>query len=389
MEVLEACNNVGQQIDAALSNFATTYEEGKRKIEEATEILLSIKRDFEQRKEVNAKESQLGISRVKECLSQLSKQHRKIQKSLSNIEKKIEANFQRGCGVSIFPPILPDSEKLLNQAICLHLLRNGFVESGVEFSRESGLEIDDRIQEACKLTEIQAKLKENHLDAAIAWAQGHHQELLEKNSDLEFKLHQMRFIQILSQGPQWQNEAIAYAKNHFPLFSDRHKTEIAKVMGILPFIKRGVHNSPYGHFFDPVLWTEINELFNRTAAEVLGFSVESPLSTSINVGVMALPVFEKFQKTMAEMKIQWDITSDTEMPIEIDTDGRNYHSVFSCPILKQQSSPSNPPMRLPCGHAMSLDAIKETLARGSFRGSAKCPYCKMVFEKSQVTELHF
>jgi hypothetical protein len=48
MEVLEACNNVGQHIDAALSNFATTYEEGKRKIEEATEILLSIKRDFEQ-----------------------------------------------------------------------------------------------------------------------------------------------------------------------------------------------------------------------------------------------------------------------------------------------------------------------------------------------------
>jgi hypothetical protein len=30
---------------------------------------------------------------------------------------------------------------------------------------------------------------------------------------------------------------------------------------------------------------------------------------------MALPVFEKFQKTMAEMKIQWDITSDTEMPV--------------------------------------------------------------------------
>jgi hypothetical protein len=50
MEVLEACNNVGQHIDAALSNFATIYEEGKRKIEEATEILLSIKRDFEQSK---------------------------------------------------------------------------------------------------------------------------------------------------------------------------------------------------------------------------------------------------------------------------------------------------------------------------------------------------
>ncbi len=121
MEVVEACNNVSQQIDTALSNLATTYEEGKRKIEEATEILLSIKLDLEQSKllillsfvlanraficatiycfilflgqEVNAKESQLGVSRVKESLSQLSKQHKKMKKSLSNIGKKIEAVY--------------------------------------------------------------------------------------------------------------------------------------------------------------------------------------------------------------------------------------------------------------------------------------------------------
>ncbi|EFX73557.1 hypothetical protein DAPPUDRAFT_252898 [Daphnia pulex] len=49
------------------------------------------------------------------------------------------------------------------------------------------------------------------------------------------------------------------------------------------------------------------------------------------------------------MKIQWDITSDTEMPIEVDTDGRRYHSVFTCVILKQQSSPSKfqPPNETP------------------------------------------
>jgi hypothetical protein len=31
--------------------------------------------------------------------------------------------------------------------------------------------------------------------------------------------------------------------------------------------------------------------------------------------IKALADFEQFLKTKAEMKIQWDITSDTEMPV--------------------------------------------------------------------------
>lgn len=79
-------------------------------------------------------------------------------------------------------------------------------------------------QTSDSLKEIQAKLKEKNLDAAIVWAQIHHQELLEMNSSLEFKLHQQKFIEILSQGPRSQNEALVYARNYFPLFSDRHET---------------------------------------------------------------------------------------------------------------------------------------------------------------------
>lgn len=48
------------------------------------------------------------------------------------------------------------------------------------------------------------------------------------------------------------------------------------------------------------------------------------------------------------------------LQIEIDLGQENrYHSVFACPILRQQSTDLNPPMRLVCGHVISRDALNK------------------------------
>ena len=61
-----------------------------------------------------------------------------------------------------------------------------------------------------------------------------------------------------------------------------------------------------------------------------------------------------------------------ELPIEIDV-GPNarYHSIFACPILRQQTTDNNPTMRLTCGHVISKDALKQLSAGHKL----KCPYC--------------
>lgn len=53
MEGIRACNNVGEKIDVILSDFTSIHVDGKRKIEEAIEILLSIKGNLEQGKAPN------------------------------------------------------------------------------------------------------------------------------------------------------------------------------------------------------------------------------------------------------------------------------------------------------------------------------------------------
>lgn len=46
------------------------------------------------------------------------------------------------------------------------------------------------------------------------------------------------------------------------------------------------------------------------------------------------------------------------LQIEIDLGSENrFHSIFSCPILRQQTSDKNPPMRLTCGHCISKEAL--------------------------------
>lgn len=41
-----------------------------------------------------------------------------------------------------------------------------------------------------------------------------------------------------------------------------------------------------------------------------------------------------------------------------------YHSVFACPILRQQTSDSNPPIKLICGHVISRDALNKLINGG-------------------------
>ena len=53
------------------------------------------------------------------------------------------------------------------------------------------------------------------------------------------------------------------------------------------------------------------------------------------------------------------------------TSDLRFHSVFSCPILRQTATDANPPLRLICGHVISKDALAK-LATGSKYVFTRC-----------------
>lgn len=54
--------------------------------------------------------------------------------------------------------------------------------------------------------------------------------------------------------------------------------------------------------------------------------------------------------------------------------GYQFHSIFVCPVSKDQTTESNPPMMLPCGHVIAQESLQR-LAKGGSSVSLKCPYC--------------
>ncbi|GBP63791.1 Protein RMD5 homolog A [Eumeta japonica] len=73
------------------------------------------------------------------------------------------------------------------------------------------------------------------------------------------------------------------------------------------------------------------------------------------------------------------------MQVDLGEEGGGYHSVFACPILRQQASEQNPPMRLLCGHVISRDALNK-LTQGV---KLKCPYCPMEQSPSEARQIYF
>lgn len=62
------------------------------------------------------------------------------------------------------------------------------------------------------------------MEPALAWATAHRDRLDAINSSLEFKLHQLKFIELLREGAANQTDAISYARLHFRRFVPKHES---------------------------------------------------------------------------------------------------------------------------------------------------------------------
>jgi len=105
---------------------------------------------------------------------------------------------------------------------------------------------------------------------------------------------------------------------------------------------------------------------------MLNMSREPPLRSVGDIGGGgALLRIEKGKKVMQDKNTDWG--ASTELPIEIPVPPENrYHSIFTCPVSKEQSTEANPPMMLTCGHVLAMESVNKLVRNG---GRVKCPYC--------------
>lgn len=322
-------------------------------------------------------------------------------------------NYQKALDKLFRDKTLPSSEidalsqqsTLINRAVYLHLLREGLFDvaaimqdeanhragmeqelqqsNGLDVPTEDPLGLDQGLQEDMQekfqmMHHILHELKQNNnLQPAMDWARANNHELESRGSNLGFELCRLRYCTLLLEGAEdgvltmeSQMRALQYAQVEFQYFRTQYLLEIQELMGAMAY-SSNLDESPYHSRLDTSsAWDDVALSFTREFCALLELSADSPLYVAATAGAIALPPLLKLQAIQKQKKAEW--TSQNELPVETPLPPNyQYHSIFVCPVSKEQSTDQNPPMMIPCGHVICQESLQR-LSKGS---KFKCPYC--------------
>ncbi len=237
-------------------------------------------------------------------------------------------------------------------------------------------ELQDKFAEMYRILQ---QLKAKNLLPAIDWARQNSAELEARGSNLEFDLSKLQYVWLFK-GPavnglpddehNGRAGALAYARGHFARFQTRHLREIQRLASAMVFAPN-LAASPYHETFSiSTAFSDVATSFTREFCSLLGLSAESPLYLAVTAGALALPRLMKYMLATRSKGTEW--TTAGELPFETPLpESMLFHSIFVCPVSKEQTTADNPPMVIPCGHMLAHETLQK-LCKGS---RFKCPYC--------------
>ncbi|XP_047955068.1 protein RMD5 homolog [Salvia hispanica] len=316
-------------------------------------------------------------------LSHLEGTQKELNVALSKYPKLLEKSFN------------PDISKAyrnidfdihtVNQIIASHFYREGQFDIGDCFINESQeLEAAASKSPFLEMFQILEAMKCRNLEPALGWAARNHDQLNQNGSDIELKLHRLQFVEILQN--RGRDEALKYARAFLAPFATKHMAVFQKLMACLLWAGR-LDSSPYAELLSSIHWDKLSVELAQQFCNLMGQSYESPLSVTIAAGVQGLPTLLKLMNVMTGKKQEWQTMKQLPVPVDLDREFQ-FHSVFVCPVSRDQVSEENPPMLLTCGHVLCKQSITKLSKNNSTR-RFKCPYCPAEVEAGQCAQLHF
>ncbi|KAI9785964.1 MAG: hypothetical protein M1839_008230 [Geoglossum umbratile] len=341
---------------------------------------------------------------IKQSFDKVNDDLKDVHSGLTKYQKALDKKFKATPFPTTEYDALASHPSLINRAIAMHLLREGQFSVASTFLSEaadpprsiyterstaeerldiSSLGSESLQQQFSEMYHILHQLRnERNLLPAIEWARSKHEALEARGSNLEFELGRLQFVWLFMGGGNGGTPgstedmldgprgALAYAQREFSIFQDKYLREIQNLTGALAFLPN-LQGSPYNRiFYNDSAWEEVANSFTREFCSLLGLSADSPLYIAATAGAIALPTLLKLASIMKEKKTEW--TTQDELPVEIPLPpSYQFHSIFVCPVSKEQTTEQNPPMMIPCGHVIAQESL-ERLSKGS---RFKCPYC--------------
>ncbi|XP_077292883.1 E3 ubiquitin-protein transferase RMND5B-like [Arctopsyche grandis] len=272
-----------------------------------------------------------------------------------------------------------DNQVLHEVAILHYLIRSGHDEIAIALVEEAKLDNDVIYNKLLELRQILRSLKFYDPNPAFEWV--HKQEDAAEHSELLFRLHKVVFRQMaLSAGGE---AAVDYAQEHFPPYADSHRTEITEVMASLVSDDRTLPPNYIWTKKDMDLWRSVKEALLQGICKSLKLQPKCHLRNIIDIGCKVLPRVLEIQEIMTESNMPTPWYMHGELPVECVN---FFHSTLICPILREECSEENPPVRLSCGHVISKIAMERLANIRSSR--IKCPYCPAYSEMDSIKRIY-
>lgn len=190
--------------------------------------------------------------------------------------------------------------------------------------------------------------------------------------------------------------AMIYGRKHLSAFSDTHLTELQTLFTMLLYLptcrpagypssgdspkKRYIPEEgpldpqdvipfipqKYRYFFTAPYMSAsaLVHVFEEAYCRVNSIPRFPPLKVTADIGANGtLSKILRVRAVMQESRTGW--SQADELPIEVPLPAHlHFHSIFCCPVSKEQGSDDNPPMLMACGHAVCRESLIN-LAKGS------------------------
>lgn len=359
------------------------------------------------------------------------------------------------------------NKNLINQVVLNHLVRESGRCDGMVSTREADVEESDKLvgmlekQFGYSVSEsLKEKLRElrwiidsivlddiPNLAPAFEWCAKHVTELTEIGSDLEFKLHELKFLLLfngikapgesgvkdMEEGNHYVNDsadnskfdAYLYARSHFGQFLRNYSRDPTKLNLASKLLTSTVIGSssdtnvhPYANLLTKNLvnyrstvsqlidaFFQVNQLRPDSNLHMVLLSSYVALPSIIKLNTInkklrrastlmksdrrlsegivrsfSLPSTSRrvSRTSVGEMEVANEFSpSKDELPLDVDLPEmlQNKHTIFICPISRQETTKKNPPVLLPCKHLISKESLHNLVEsrrglkrrRGSFR----------------------
>ncbi|VDC06592.1 unnamed protein product [Peniophora sp. CBMAI 1063] len=319
---------------------------------------------------------------VERAKKDVDARQQEVYTALTRYGKAIDKKFAQPLPTEYGPLFAsPEAHNALLRAISQHLLRTG------RFSAAEKLDLecpdiaplgDGLAPQFESLHAVLAALRAGDIGPALAWA--HEAD----NAELTFRLHTFAYLQLLA-SPSGVLAARDYARTHLAPRHASNPGAVQRLLGCLVYAGRLEH-SPYTDLAAAADPAGLEAAFAAAFAARLGMGARAPLAVAASIGGGgALARIEKGRKLMRERRSEW--SQADELPIEVPLGPENrFHSVFACPVSKDQATEANPPMMLNCGHVVAKESLQKL---GKANGKVKCPYCPQESYVKGATRMYF